>query len=106
MIKYKWQVQPEPTGRYRSFETRGWPNAVTPDDGLIAFMVCTDEYKPSQVKIGNHAPIKIKVRVKKDDTWQFSNLKGEWATVQQAKAAFALFIENYPNHDFGITPAP
>lgn len=106
MIKYKWKVQPEPTGRYRSFDKRGWPEAVTPDGEHLATMHCDDDYTPMFVKKGQHRPIHIRVRIATDTGWRWGRLKGEWATIEETKEAFARFLEKYPNHDFALPVKP
>ena len=61
--KVKWVVDKPPTGRFRSFEKRGWPTAEYPDGSTCAALYAEDggEYSPSRVKEGNHAPLLMKV---------------------------------------------
>src|SRR5271169_6817934 len=59
MIKLKWKVASEPTGRYRSFEHRGWPGAEFETGRPAVALYCDDAYYPRNVKTGNHAPIKV-----------------------------------------------
>jgi hypothetical protein len=60
--KVVWHVAPVPTGRYRSFERRGWPTANYGKHGLIAASIsCDDEYYPSDVREGKHAPLTVRI---------------------------------------------
>lgn len=107
MIKYKWKVQSEPTGRYRSFDKRGWPEAVTPEGDTLAVLHCDDDYVPSLAKSGNHRPITIRIRIASETgSWRWGKLKGEWPSLKEAKKAFKSFLVKYPNHDFAKTPSP
>lgn len=42
--KFKWMVDAMPTGRYRSFQKRGWPSMVTNDEKcrLVASIIDVD----------------------------------------------------------------
>jgi hypothetical protein len=105
MLKYRWKLPPAPTGRYRSFEKRGWPDAMV-GDTCIASIHCEDNYVPRAVKVGKHKPLTISVRCEREVTaenrckWRWRKLKGEFLTLADAKLAFAQFIEKYPEHNF------
>jgi hypothetical protein len=58
-VKLKWRVQPAPTGRYRSFEHRGWPSAEYPSEKTAARITCLDEYYPANVRSGSHAQLTV-----------------------------------------------
>lgn len=62
-MKLKWRVAPVPTGRYRSFEERAWPSAEyrNGDQDAAARITCEDEYKPQDVRDGNHRPLTVYV---------------------------------------------
>jgi hypothetical protein len=47
-----------PTGRYRSFDKRGWPMGYLHDEPVAA-LYCKDEYVPRKVQAEDHGPIKI-----------------------------------------------
>src|ERR1700761_336972 len=89
---YKWQVQEAPTGRYRSFHRRGWPHASYVTDGsALARIECDDDYYAPRVKAGNHAPLKLffanyNVDPVKDGGFKWLKVKGEFATLDEAKA--------------------
>ena len=63
MPKIKWKVDPASTGKYRSFDKRGWPTAFyqNEDENVCAFISCTDEYYPPNVKTGKHDPLYVRV---------------------------------------------
>lgn len=109
MIKYRWKVQPKPTGRFSAFEHRGWPEALAGDqDTIIAHISCDDDYSPHAVKYGTHKPLTIRVRCAREATkedpckWQWRKLKGEYVMLAEAKLAFARFMEQHPDHDFAL----
>lgn len=60
-VKITWRVNAEPAGRYRAFERRGWPVAFygNADGPVCARIECDDEYVPSRVRNGAHAPLRI-----------------------------------------------
>jgi hypothetical protein len=58
-MKLKWKVSPPPTGRHRSFETRGWPTAYFQNGDPAAAIYCKDDYEPSLVKTGQHAELVV-----------------------------------------------
>lgn len=46
----KWRVQPAPTGPYRSFETRGWPQLFASDETLLATILGPSDYTAQEAK--------------------------------------------------------
>lgn len=102
-MKIKWIVQPAPTGRYRSFERRGWPKGESENGDPVARIECGDAYAPKRVKTGDHAPLRVgfafatapeELATKGTFTWQY--LKARFATLSEAKAAAQEFYERYP----------
>lgn len=51
--KIVWRVQPKPTGRYRSFQKRGWPQAFLNDaeGSLIAALHADEDYPAPKQEI-------------------------------------------------------
>jgi hypothetical protein len=94
-MKLKWRVQEVPTGRYRSFQRRGWPNATYPDGKLAASISCEDDYQPHNVKVGKHAPLKVRVCDYSVTPWCWRTLKGAFLTLGQAKAAAEDVLERF-----------
>ena len=80
-MKLYWKIEPAPTGRYRSFDKRGWPAAYY-DKELnqpAALIQCIDEYKPSNTKTGSHAPLTILIA-----DWYASETAGfKWRKAKQ-----------------------
>lgn len=104
-MKIKWRVDPAPTGKWRSFTKRGWPMAETTDKGEPVFRLdCADV--PRLVREGKHAEIEILVRCGRQALdglgWQWKRLVKRAATLDEAKAIVARFIEQNPNHDYGL----
>lgn len=102
MPKLKWQVSSAPTGRYRSFERRGWPMAYA-GDKVIAHMTCEDDYVPKKVREGTHKPIKVRVAQYSDTDqerggrgFKWRTLKQESATLDDAKKLAQYFFDNHP----------
>lgn len=58
-MKTKWKVQEAPTGRYKSFERRGWPQLLYEDGKLAASIQCDDDYSFARARIGKHAPLTV-----------------------------------------------
>jgi len=103
-MKIKWKVQPAPTGRYRSFEKRGWPSAKLPDGTLIGYISCKDVYFPADSKSGKHAPLTVHVynfnpsdeQRKKHGGRVHLTLKAHAATLQEAKDRLIAFYAAHP----------
>lgn len=97
-MKIKWKVQAAPVGRYKSFERRGWPLAES-DDGRTLFAVsCADDYIPTRVKTGSHAPLKLRVAVynKKTHGFDWATLNREFSTLADLKDAATEFAARRP----------
>lgn len=104
-MKMKWKVEPEPTGRYRSFSHRGWPSATYPNGDFAGSIRCEDDYSGKRAKgLIPHKPLKVYVKVrckteedvKKYGTFQTRRLLGEFATLPEAKAALERWCTLYP----------
>jgi len=60
MTKITWHTDQAPTGRYRSFQNRGWPHAENERGDWIFDVRCDDEYVPAKVKTGDHKPLTLR----------------------------------------------
>lgn len=100
-MKIVWKVADAPTGRYRSFERRGWPTAYydSTDGKAAAFLECEDAYVPACVREGAHAPIKVVVlhhnHPEAGRSWKRFVLKARAATLDQAKQMVAEFLRTH-----------
>ena len=102
--KIRWKVDSAPTGRYRSFDRRGWPSAEYANGDIAAMIQCPDEYIPSNVKEGKHAPLTVLVadwnrnaeERKAKGAFGWRKLKGTFATLKEAQAATAKIIDEHP----------
>lgn len=102
-MKVVWRVDPPPTGRYRSFERRAWPQASYGKDGKpAAFLDSTDEYEPSKVRTGEHAPISITIchhqHPNRGNSWALLKLKATAKTLAEAKSMVAQLIAKHPEY--------
>ena len=101
--KLKWKVEAAPTGKYRSFSTRGWPHANYPGDrGHLAGTIINTEnqnYSAYMVKNNTHAPLKVVVYDYSLGVQQrkYVTSKATFATVDEAKAALLRIIEQNPH---------
>ena len=100
--KLKWRVSPAPTGRYRSFERRGWPSADLGERSMVT-LYCEDEYVPADIRSGNHGPIKVHVANRHTDRPQFTwrTLKQRATTLAEAKELAQDFFDRNPKF-FGL----
>ena len=99
-MKYKWKVASEPTGQYRSFQRRGWPTAYYTDGHIAASIVCVDDYHPRDAREGRHALLRVQVADYRHplagNTWVWRSMKNLFATLQEAKDAFAKLLVDHP----------
>lgn len=97
-MNIKWKVAEAPTGKYRSFERRGWPTAYYDSVGgkPAAFLSCDDAYVPTCVRTGAHAPIKVIVlhhnHPEAKSSWKRFVMKERAATLSRAKEMVAEFL--------------
>jgi glutamine amidotransferase-like uncharacterized protein len=99
-MKLIWRVQPVPTGRYRSFEKRGWPEATfdNQDKTPAAMIACEVDYKISIAKSGNHPELTVRVRVPSETSWKWATLKKRAANMREAKDLVDLFYKANPQY--------
>lgn len=111
MPKLVWRTQDVPTGRYRSFFHRGWPDAHwNREVGPPAVQIrCEDEYIPRDVKTGNHKPLRVYIadwsprrglppEIACDvSAFNWKLLKGECKTLDEAKALAERAFESHPH---------
>lgn len=98
---WKWRVAPEPEGRYRAFDKRGWPRANYANGSPCAAIVSTigEEYVPARVREQDHALLKVMIA-----DWGYFNgedqpLTFRWRvwkrlfnTVREAKEAVNTYL--------------
>jgi hypothetical protein len=101
--KIKWKVSDIPVGRYRSFEKRGWPSAEYLDGRAAFYIYCDDEYRPRNVKTGNHKELTVKIaewfpeRSAEYDAFRWHTLKNRFATLKEAKEAAMNALKAHPH---------
>jgi hypothetical protein len=97
----KWKVDEAPTGRYRSFQSRGWPSAEYKDGRPAAAIYCEDSYEPANARTGKHAPLSVRVADHSVTPWKWRTVKQRFATLQEAKDGITKLLEQFPK--FGGT---
>lgn len=98
MAKIVWRASAVPTGRYRSFERRGWPRADYGKDGPIAAHIfCEDDYCPRDVKIGNHRELTVWIADHSASPWKWKVARAKCKTLAEAKALVSRILEQNPS---------
>ena len=102
-LKLKWKNADAPTGRFRSFQKRGWPMAsLAGTDIPLASIECEDSYVPANAKDSTHKPLTVRIAnwaPPVDPTqarWRWMKIKGEFATLEAAKAAAQRVLLQHP----------
>jgi hypothetical protein len=97
-LKLYWKVDAVPTGRYRSFQSRGWPKAYYDQGGdKIAVMIsCADSYQPYRVASGSHGPLRVSVaKYGPTGRWDWHYIGRLCATLADAKqSAIGYLVAN------------
>jgi len=100
----KWKVGEVPTGRYRSFEKRWWPDACYAGTELPAAQIyCKDDYEPKKAKTGDHSELEVRIAcwywIENENplrqSFRWRSLKQRFATLQEAKDAAESFVSNH-----------
>jgi hypothetical protein len=95
--KFKWEVIPAPTGRYRAFQYRGWPLATVAGKSAIS-LTCADSYEGRFSR--DASPVhSIKVRVadyREGNAFVWRLLKNTFPTLKEAKEAGEDFLNEHP----------
>jgi hypothetical protein len=101
-VKLYWKVAEPPTGRYRAFEHRGWPSAYY-DRELrkpAAMLYSEDEYRPAQVRTGQHKPIHMHLmhyqHPNAGSSWKVMKIVATAPTLDEAKKRVQAFLEKHP----------
>ncbi|WP_414611798.1 hypothetical protein [Stenotrophomonas muris] len=99
----KWRVQPAPTGRWKSFEKRGWPTADFAGTDICAARIdCDDSYNPRNAKEFLHSPLSVYVAKYNHDrsngqgAFNWVRIKRTFSSVTEAKDAAAEAIRQHP----------
>jgi hypothetical protein len=90
MVQVKWKVAEAPTGRYRSFEKRGWPSASFKGTDRSAIAIyCDDSYTPQRARDGMHGELMVCIAdySVEGPGFKWRTLKARFKTLDEAKAA-------------------
>lgn len=98
-LKFKWVVDPKPTGRCTSFNSRrSWPHAEYPNGEFAARIHCEgQDYVPHIVKTGQHPPLSIRIHNQSkivNSSRAPDTVIGSFKTLDDAKKAFAKYMES------------
>lgn len=111
-IKLKWRVSPEPTGRYRSFDTRSWPHADYPNGDTAAMLTCSESYTADLAKggltmsgnppviyayVADYSNYNSETPDPQKSPWNYRKLKQEFNNVRDAKDACVRVLIKNPN---------
>lgn len=103
--KIKWKVSEAPSGPYRSFSKREWPDAWYEDESACAAIYCDEEYEPSNVKTGNHPELTLRIAMwlkesERDNrgAFEWRRLKMKFKSLKDAKAALLPFLKVHPEY--------
>ncbi len=103
----KWTVAPVATGRYRSFEVRGWPSAYYAD-GLSAVTLYADKAYSKSASEDGSATIEIRIADwsvgktpegrKVNGAFKWRRLTQRAKTLRQAKQMAEAFVTAHPEY--------
>lgn len=101
-IKLKWKLPDAPTGRFRSFDKRGWPSATYKGtDKMAAMISCALAYNASLARdpvLHNGTLLELTVlladytRVEHGGSWKWRTLKQRFNTLAAAKDAAEKYL--------------
>lgn len=96
-ITLKWRVDPEPTGRYCSFQKRGFPSADYPGERPAADIRCKESYVPSLHKDATNLELELFVAQyyvgeAGNETFKWRRLKKRASSIKEAKEILAEFV--------------
>lgn len=94
-VNIKWEVTPAPTGRYRSFQRRGWPVGRVNDKNRV-LIDCADDYIPANVKTGKHGPLTITIDIFENGETRMAKMKVRADSLVEAKKQAILFFKKNP----------
>jgi len=97
-MKTKWKVHPAPTGRYRSFESRGWPYLEYEDGQLAASIQCGENYSLRKAASKEHGRLTVIVydyRQGSSDR-KFLKVAHTFPDLPSAKRAAEKVLDEYP----------
>jgi len=102
-MKLKWRVKSTPTGRYRSFEKRGWPDADYPNGRPAVSIDCDTSYSATVVASEKHGPLSVHIAChNKIEDWpklgafNWRTLIKRASTLAEAKKLAEDFISSHP----------
>lgn len=96
MTKIIWKVSPEPTGRYRSFQKRDWPDASYEDGKHAGSIECDEEYCPADIKAGKTFELRLSFADYSEGSeslgaWKRKTFKKRFSTIGECKK----FLKEY-----------
>jgi hypothetical protein len=103
VFKIKWKVGAVPTGRYRSFQNRSWPDANYVGEGEISALniTCEEPYVPWKVRENKHPPLRVHIAdysnsSPEEGAFKWRRLKQSFTSLSEAKEAGLTFLKVHP----------
>lgn len=93
-ITPKWRVEPEATGRYRSFCHRGFPSAEYPNGDTCASIRCKASYHPATHKDATNLDLEVWVAVYREGGWDWKRMKVRPNSIAEAKKQVSDFLNS------------
>lgn len=101
-MKIRWKVAEKPTGRYKSFQDRGWPTCEDDKGNPIAMIrhINKASYTPHLAEHNDKPDLQLMIAYRADQETSFTwkGLTGRFRTVKQCKQALTEFIKKYPHY--------
>jgi len=96
-MKYKWKVDPKPTGRYSSFERRGFPHAHYNDEHeSSAASIGSEEDYEYDPKIKVYKSLILRIADHSVIPWKWRKIVKRYTTIQDAKDGFERILKQHP----------
>ena len=95
----KWRVPPKPTGKFRSFQRRGWPHAdFNEAPNRVAVQInCKDDYNAYRVKTAKHEELTVFIAAYDDaGNWKWRKANQTCTALGEAKALAERLYAKFP----------
>lgn len=100
MTTLYWKVAPEPTGPYRSFQTRAWPIAYFDKERtkLAGFISCSVSYSKKVADSQDHPPLTLICDVRINGVRVRRFFRSQFDSLGKAKAALQKLFSDHPEY--------
>lgn len=104
-FKLQWKVGEAPTGQYRSFFKRSWPDLYYVDDqgkeypAAHFIEVNGESYDPRLLKKPDYSyELKVSIAVPTETSFDWKRMKKTWTNLDVAKKEVLKFIKEHPEY--------